>query len=69
MKFKFIPKYLGWVQFVVSIEEQFDREKYMTLFEINRDGFHNVYGVIPSKYGIDIDPNNTDMIIDGVDVL
>jgi hypothetical protein len=69
LKFKFIPHFLTRMQFVISIEEHRNSEKYMILFEIDPSGFHNVYGVIPPEYGIELNSHNTDMIIDGVDIL
>jgi|WetSurSiteA1Bulk_404760.scaffolds.fasta_scaffold69017_5 hypothetical protein len=70
MKFKLIPHYIASsVQFVISISEQNTSESYIVLFEMCKSGFSNVYGTVPPKYGVDLNPNNTHIIIDGVDDL
>lgn len=69
MKFKLVPKFLSQIQFVISISEQKDREKYIVLFEMCKNGFHNVYGIVPPQYGVELNLHNTNIIIDGVDEL
>jgi|GEM_PF-7074569 hypothetical protein len=69
MNFKLIPKLLGWIQFVILVYEHGSSQSYMILFEITNNGFHNVYGIIPPKYGVELCEKTTDIIIDGVDEL
>jgi len=70
MKFRLIPHYItNSVQFVLSISEQANGGTYLLLFEICKSGFSNINGKIPLKYGIDLDPISTHIIVDGVDDL